>query len=59
MACHRALGRVGRLRDVVPVEPPGAERRFGFLAGQGVVAADLKRDFEAEVEAMFGLARTR
>ncbi len=28
----------------------------GFLAGQGCVAADLKSDFEEEINAMFGLA---
>jgi prevent-host-death family protein len=48
------IAKAGRpMVRVVPLEPPGAERTLGFLAGQGVVAADLKRDFEADIEAMF------
>jgi prevent-host-death family protein len=48
------IAKAGRpMVRVVPLEPPGAERTLGFLAGQGIVAADLKRDFEADIEAMF------
>jgi len=38
---------------VGPITPPPAERRLGFLAGKGVVSADLKKDFAAEIETMF------
>ena len=39
---------------VVPLEPPSAERALGFLAGQGVVKADLKKDFAEDIAALFG-----
>ncbi len=38
---------------VVPIEAPPARRRLGFLAGKGAVKADLKKDFAADIEAMF------
>jgi prevent-host-death family protein len=38
---------------VVPIAPPPAKRRLGTLAGKAVVTADLKKDFAADVEAMF------
>lgn len=38
---------------VVPIEPPPAKRRLGFLAGKAVVTADLKKDFAADIERMF------
>jgi antitoxin (DNA-binding transcriptional repressor) of toxin-antitoxin stability system len=38
---------------VVPLQAPPAERRLGTLKGQGVVTADLKKDFAAEIDAMF------
>jgi prevent-host-death family protein len=54
------IAKAGRpMVRVVPLVPPGAERTLGFLAGQGVVAADLKRDFEADIEAMFPLPPKR
>ena len=40
---------------LVPLHPPGQERALGFMAGRAVMQADVKRDFEAEVAAMFGL----
>jgi prevent-host-death family protein len=42
---------------VVPIEPPPAKRRLGFLAGKGVVTADVKKDFDADIEAMFYAGR--
>lgn len=38
---------------VVPLESLPAKRRLGSLAGKGVVTADLKKDFAADIEAMF------
>jgi prevent-host-death family protein len=38
---------------VVALEPPSAKRVLGFMAGQGVITADLKKDFEADINAMF------
>ena len=52
------IATAGRpLVRVVPVEPPPKERALGFLAGRGVVRADLKADFAADIEALFGSAR--
>lgn len=42
---------------VVPIEPPGPVRALGFLAGRGVIRADVKRAFAAEIESMFAPAR--
>lgn len=42
---------------VVPIEAPSVKRQLGFLAGRGIVQADLKKDFAADVEAMFGGGR--
>ena len=39
---------------VVPIEPLPAVRRLGFLAGQGVITADVKSSFAGDIEAMFG-----
>ena len=38
---------------VVPLNPPPTKRKLGFLVGQGVVTADIKRDFAADIEDMF------
>ena len=38
---------------VVPLNPPPTQRKLGFLAGKGVVTADIKRDFAADIEDMF------
>lgn len=42
---------------VVPLEPAPAVRRLGFLAGQGVLKADVKEAFVADIEAMFSAGR--
>jgi len=42
---------------VVPLEAVPAVRTLGFLAGQGVVQADVKAAFAADIEAMFGPVR--
>ena len=48
------IAKAGKpLVRVIPIEPPGAERALGFLAGQGVVEADVKEAFRGEIEAMF------
>jgi prevent-host-death family protein len=38
---------------VVPIEAVPRMRTLGFLAGQGVIEADLKSSFAGEIEAMF------
>jgi hypothetical protein len=42
---------------VVPIEPLPTTRTLGFLAGQGIIAADVKEAFAADVDAMFGAGR--
>lgn len=42
---------------VVPLQAPPALRVLGFLAGQGTIHADVKADFAAEIDSMFGHAR--
>jgi antitoxin (DNA-binding transcriptional repressor) of toxin-antitoxin stability system len=42
---------------VVPLEEQSAQRKLGFLAGQGTVTADVKKTFSREIDAMFGAAR--
>ena len=42
---------------VIPLETPAIVRSLGFLAGKGVVKADVKNDFQADIAAMFGAAR--
>ena len=37
---------------VVPLQAVPAQRSLGFLAGQGVIAADVKAAFAADIEAM-------
>jgi prevent-host-death family protein len=39
---------------VVPIEAVPAVRTLGFLAGQGVIKADVKGSFAGDIEAMFG-----
>jgi prevent-host-death family protein len=38
---------------VVPIEAMPATRTLGFLAGQGVITADLKTAFADDIAAMF------
>ena len=42
---------------VVPIAAPSATRTLGFLAGQGVITADLKSAFADDIEAMFSAGR--
>ena len=42
---------------VIPLQVPPAVRKLGFLAGRGVVQAQLKQDFAADIDAMFNSAR--
>lgn len=38
---------------VVPIEPPAASRRLGFMAGAGCIDLDVKDDFASDVHDMF------
>lgn len=38
---------------VVPIDAPPAQRALGFLAGQGVIEADVKTAFADDIAAMF------
>jgi prevent-host-death family protein len=38
---------------VIAVTPPSAKRSLGFMVGQGVITADLKKAFAADIAAMF------
>jgi prevent-host-death family protein len=50
------IARAGKpLVRLMPVGLDSPPRRLGFLAGTARVEADLKRDFEAEINAMFQL----
>ena len=42
---------------LVPIQPPGALRALGFMAGQGVVALDVKATFAEDISQMFNMAR--
>jgi prevent-host-death family protein len=50
------IARAGKpLVRLMPVGSDPPSRRLGFLAGTARVEADLKRDFDAEINAMFQL----
>jgi prevent-host-death family protein len=38
---------------VIPIKPPSAKRELGFMVGRGVVTADIKEAFAADIAAMF------
>jgi prevent-host-death family protein len=38
---------------VVALEPPGATRNLGLMAGKGTVRVDVKSAFVAEIDSMF------
>ena len=38
---------------VLPLEAPPTQRKLGFMAGLGVIPADIKGPFAAEIEDMF------
>lgn len=42
---------------VVPIDAPPVERALGFLAGQGVIQADVKQAFTGDIDAMFNSER--
>lgn len=42
---------------VVPVEPAGVSRELGFLAGHGVIEADVKKAVGKDIEQMFDAPR--
>jgi prevent-host-death family protein len=39
---------------VIPIEPPSPKRRLGMMVGKGTMALDVKKDFEVEIDQMFG-----
>lgn len=48
------IARAGKpLVRLVPLDTNPPPRRGGFLRGQAVLTADLKADFQEEIEAMF------
>ena len=48
------IAKAGRpMVRVVPIEPMPAVRALGFLAGKGVITADVKTAFQADIDAMF------
>ena len=50
------IARAGKpLVRLIPVMEEQPPRRLGFLAGTARIDADLKRDFEDEINAMFDL----
>ena len=49
------IAKAGKLLvRVVPIAAVPALRTLGFLAGQGVIKADVKASFARDIEAMFG-----
>jgi hypothetical protein len=42
---------------VIALESASASRELGFMAGQGVVTAEVKSGFAAEIDSMFGTAQ--
>jgi prevent-host-death family protein len=52
------IAKAGRpMVRVVPLQARSTQRVLGFLAGRGIVDADIKAEFAADVQAMFGGAR--
>ena len=52
------IAKAGRpMVKVVPLQPQPKIRELGFLVGQGVVLADVKQAFAADIDAMFGSPR--
>lgn len=50
------IAKAGRpMVRVVPFAAVPAVRALGFLAGRGVVTADVKASFAAEIDQMFGM----
>ena len=41
---------------VVPIEPVSTVRALGFLAGKGVITADVKTAFQVDIDAKFAHA---
>jgi prevent-host-death family protein len=39
---------------VIPIEPPSPKRRLGMMVGEGTMALDVKKDFEVEIDQVFG-----
>lgn len=51
------IGMAGRpMARVALIEPIPTVRTLGFLAGNGVISADVKTAFQADVDAMFARA---
>ena len=51
------IAKAGRpMVRVVPIEPMPTVRTLGFLVGKGVITADIKTAFQADIDAMFAHA---
>ena len=51
------IAKAGRpMVRVVPIDPVPTFRTLGFLAGRGVIPADIKAAFQGDIDAMFGPA---
>ena len=49
------IAKAGRpVARLLPLESPSRVRQLGFMAGQGSIGAELKRDFASDVAGMFG-----
>jgi prevent-host-death family protein len=55
--CHGEtfiIAKAGKpIARLVPIEPVKQKRQLGALAGKAVVPKDIKKPFEAEINAMF------
>lgn len=52
------IAKAGRpMVRVVPIDAPPLLRVLGFLAGQGIIDADLKTAFADDIDAMFNPGR--
>ena len=48
------IAKAGRpMVRVVPIDPVSTVRTLGFLAGKGVIPADVKPGFRGDIDAMF------
>ena len=52
------IAKAGRpMVRVVLIEPMPEVRALGFLAGKGIITADVKAAFQADIDAMFAHAQ--
>jgi prevent-host-death family protein len=49
------IAKAGRpVARLLPLESPAQVRQLGFMAGQGSIEAELKRNFACDIAGMFG-----